>query len=39
MRSRLVLVGMLAAALASCATLPTPQDAYDVVVIFREYGA
>ena len=37
MRSNSVVVVILAVALTSCATVPAPQDAKDVVLILREY--
>ena len=39
MRSGLAGVGIVALALASCATIPTPQDANDAVLMLREYDA
>jgi uncharacterized membrane protein YdjX (TVP38/TMEM64 family) len=38
-RSRLAVVGIVALALASCATIPTPQDANDAVLMLRKYHA
>ena len=37
MRLGLAVVGMMALALASCATIPTPQEANDAVLILRKY--
>jgi hypothetical protein len=37
LRSGLAGVGIVALALASCATIPTPQDANDAVLILRKY--
>ena len=37
MRSSLTLIGALAILLASCARIPTPQDADDAVLMLREY--
>ena len=39
MRSRLVGIAILALALASCATIPTPQNASDAVLMLRKYDA
>ena len=39
MRSGLAVVGIVALALASCATIPTPQDANDAVLMLRKYDA
>ncbi len=39
MRSRLVVVGIVALALASCATVPTAQDANDAVLMLQKYEA
>jgi uncharacterized membrane protein YdjX (TVP38/TMEM64 family) len=39
LRLRLVVVVILAVALTSCATIPTPQDANDAVLILRKYNA
>jgi uncharacterized membrane protein YdjX (TVP38/TMEM64 family) len=39
LRSRLAVVGSVALALASCATVPTPQDASDAVLMLRNYDA
>ena len=39
MSSGLVVVGTLAMTLASCATIPTPQDANDAVLMLRRYDA
>jgi uncharacterized membrane protein YdjX (TVP38/TMEM64 family) len=38
MRSILVVVGVLSLGLASCARLPTPQEASDAVLVLRQYG-
>lgn len=37
MRSGLVLIGVLSLVLASCATIPTPQEANDAVLTLRQY--
>ena len=39
MRSGLVVVSIVALALASCATIPTAQDANDAVLMLRKYDA
>jgi uncharacterized membrane protein YdjX (TVP38/TMEM64 family) len=39
MRSVPVLVGIVALALASCARIPTPQDANDAVLMLQKYNA
>jgi uncharacterized membrane protein YdjX (TVP38/TMEM64 family) len=39
LRSALVVVGVVALALASCATIPTPEDANDAVLMLRKYDA
>lgn len=39
MRSGLVVAGILALALASCATIPTPQNANDAFLMLRKYDA
>ena len=39
MRSGLVVVGIVGLTLASCATIPTPQDANDAVLMLRKYDA
>jgi uncharacterized membrane protein YdjX (TVP38/TMEM64 family) len=39
LRSGLAVVGIVALALASCATIPTPQDANDAVLMLRKYDA
>jgi uncharacterized membrane protein YdjX (TVP38/TMEM64 family) len=39
LRSRLVEVGILTIALASCATIATPTDANDAVLMLRKYDA
>jgi uncharacterized membrane protein YdjX (TVP38/TMEM64 family) len=38
MRSVLVVVGVLSLELASCARLPTPEEANDAVLMLRQYG-
>ncbi len=38
MRSGLIAIGALAIALSSCATMPTPQEADDAVLMLRNYG-
>jgi uncharacterized membrane protein YdjX (TVP38/TMEM64 family) len=38
LRSRLVVIGMLGLALASCATIPTAQDANDAVLMLRKHN-
>jgi hypothetical protein len=35
----LIVIGVLALVLASCATIPTPQDANDAVLSLRKYGS
>ena len=37
MRSGVIVIGVLSLALASCATIPTPQEANDAVLVLREY--
>jgi uncharacterized membrane protein YdjX (TVP38/TMEM64 family) len=37
LRSGLVIVGIVGLTLASCATIPTPQDANDAVLLLRKY--
>jgi uncharacterized membrane protein YdjX (TVP38/TMEM64 family) len=37
-RSGLILIGVLSLVLASCATIPTPQEANDAVLVLRSYG-
>lgn len=37
MRSGLVVIGVLSLVLASCATIPTPQEANDAVLTLRQY--
>ena len=37
MRSGLIVIGVLSLVLASCATIPTPQEANDAVLVLREY--
>jgi uncharacterized membrane protein YdjX (TVP38/TMEM64 family) len=39
LRTSLVATSVLALALASCATIPTPQNASDAVLMLREYNA
>jgi uncharacterized membrane protein YdjX (TVP38/TMEM64 family) len=39
LRSSLTLIGALAVLLASCARIPTPQDANDAVFMLREYDS
>jgi uncharacterized membrane protein YdjX (TVP38/TMEM64 family) len=39
LRSSLTLIGALAIPLASCARIPTPQDANDAVFVLREYDS
>ena len=39
MRSSLTLIGALSILLASCARIPTPQDANDAVLMLREYDS
>jgi hypothetical protein len=39
LRTGLVVIAILALALASCATIPTPQNASDAVLMLREYDA
>src|SRR5262252_4284076 len=39
MRPVLIVIGVLALALASCATIPTPQDANDALLSLRKYGS
>jgi uncharacterized membrane protein YdjX (TVP38/TMEM64 family) len=39
MRSGLIAIGALAAALSSCATMPTAQEANDAVLTLRAYGS
>jgi uncharacterized membrane protein YdjX (TVP38/TMEM64 family) len=36
-RSGLIVIGVLSVALASCATIPTPQEANDAVLTLRQY--
>jgi uncharacterized membrane protein YdjX (TVP38/TMEM64 family) len=38
-RSALIVIGVLAVVLASCAKIPTPQDASDTVLTLRQYEA
>ena len=37
MRSGLIVIGVLSLMLASCATIPTPQEANDAVLVLRQY--
>src|SRR5499426_2918994 len=37
MRSGLIVIGVLSLVLASCATMPTPQEANDAVLTLRQY--
>lgn len=39
MRSGLIVIGVLSLVLASCATIPTPQEANDAVLVLRTYGS
>ncbi len=39
MRSGLVIVGLVGLTLASCAPIPTPQEANDAVLLLRQYDA
>ena len=39
MRSGPILIGVLALVLASCATIPTPQEANEAVLVLRTYGS
>ena len=39
MRSGPIAIGALAIALSSCATMPTPQEADDAVLMLRTYGS
>ena len=39
MRSALIVIGVLSLVLASCATIPTPQEANDAVLVLRKYGS
>ena len=39
MRSGLAVVGIMALVLAACATIPSPQDANDAVLMLRKYDA
>ena len=39
MRTSLAVVGIVALALASCASIPTPQDANDAVLMLRKYDS
>jgi uncharacterized membrane protein YdjX (TVP38/TMEM64 family) len=38
-RSGLIVIGVLSLVLASCATIPTPQEANDAVLVLRKYGS
>jgi uncharacterized membrane protein YdjX (TVP38/TMEM64 family) len=38
-RSGLIVIGVLSLVLASCAPLPTPQEANDAVLMLRKYGS
>jgi uncharacterized membrane protein YdjX (TVP38/TMEM64 family) len=38
-RSALILIAVLPLVLASCATMPTPQEANDAVLVLRKYGS
>jgi hypothetical protein len=38
-RSGLVAIGVLTLALASCATIPTPHEANDAVLMLRQHGS
>ena len=37
MRSALIVIGVLAVVLASCAKIPTPEEANDAVLALRKY--
>lgn len=39
MRSSLIVIGVLSLVLASCATIATPQEANDAVLVLRKYGS
>src|SRR5262247_1958248 len=39
MRSGLIVIGVLSLMLASCATIPTPQEANDAVLVLRKEGS
>jgi uncharacterized membrane protein YdjX (TVP38/TMEM64 family) len=39
MRSGLIVIGVLAVVLSSCATVPTAQEAHDAVLTLRKYGS
>ena len=39
MRSALIVIGVLSLVLASCATIPTPQEANDAVLVLQKYGS
>ena len=39
MRSGLIVIGVLAVMLSSCASIPTPQEANDAVLALRKYGS
>ena len=38
MRSALIVIGVLGVVLASCAKIPTPEEANDAVLVLRRYG-
>jgi hypothetical protein len=38
-RSGLIVISVLAVVLASCVTIPTPQEANDAVLTLRTYGS
>src|SRR5262245_45051894 len=38
MRSGLIVIGVLSLALASCTTIPTPQEANDAMLTLQKYG-
>jgi uncharacterized membrane protein YdjX (TVP38/TMEM64 family) len=38
-RSGLIVIGVLSLVLASCATIPTPQEANEAVLVLRQYGS
>jgi uncharacterized membrane protein YdjX (TVP38/TMEM64 family) len=38
-RPSLIVIGVLSLVLASCATIPTPQEASDAVLVLRKYGS
>jgi uncharacterized membrane protein YdjX (TVP38/TMEM64 family) len=39
MRSGLIVIGVLSLVLASCATIPTPQEANEAVLVLQKYGS